>query len=299
MRIPLRRQSSQRAPAPFVVGVGRSGTTLLRLMLDAHPELAIPPETHFIPALIKAAEQGKTRPRQFLRVVTAERRFGDFGINPDDLLERWRELRPLDAADAIRAFFELYAEQAGKPRWGDKTPGYTIQMERIAGTLPEARFIHLVRDGRDVALSRVTSLVQRPRTVSDAAERWRKRILEARSQGERIDHYLEVRYEDLVGDTEPVLRRICEFVELGFDPQMLAYHERAADRLSELDRDLPATDERLERSAEDRLALHAHTAKPPDPARIGRWRRDMSEADVAAFEQVAGDVLGELGYERS
>ncbi len=141
-------------PAPFVVGVPRSGTTLLRLMLDAHSELAIPPETHFIPKLIKLCEKGSGDMREnALELITNHRRWPDFEISAEDLAERLDRASKLDATAVVRSFYETYAAAQGKTRWGEKTPQYLRMMGRIARTLPEARFVHIVRDGRDVALS--------------------------------------------------------------------------------------------------------------------------------------------------
>jgi Sulfotransferase family len=300
--IRARRASARRvaagelAPAPFIVGATRSGTTLLRLMLDAHPQMAIPSETHFIPDLIKAYRLESTSPERLAEVVTAHRRWGDFRLDADDLLERFRAIDPLTPGDAIRAFFELYAEREGKPRWGDKTPGYVREMHRIESVLPEARFVHLIRDGRDVALS-VLGMNWGPSTVPEAAFRWKKRILRAREQVPRIGHYVEIRYEDLVRDTEQTLRRVCEFVELPYDEAMLRYHERAEERLQEKARDLDRGPDKAPQSAEARMESHALAAEPPNPERIERWRSEMSAEDRAVYEELAGDLLSDLGYE--
>jgi Sulfotransferase family len=300
--IRARRASSRRvasgelAPAPFVVGATRSGTTLLRLMLDAHPEMAIPSETHFIPDLIKAYRLESATPERLCEVVTAHRRWGDFHLNPEELLERFRALDPINPGDAARAFFRLYAEREGKTRWGDKTPGYVREMHRIESVLPEARFVHLVRDGRDVAVS-VLGMNWGPSTVPEAAFRWKKRILRAREQAPRIGHYVEIRYEDLVRDTESTLRRVCEFIELPFDDAMLRYHERAADRLREKARDLDRGPEKAPQRAEARVESHALATEPPDPERIERWRIEMSREDRAVYEELAGDLLADLGYQ--
>ena len=300
--IKARRASSRRvasgdlAPAPFVVGATRSGTTLLRLMLDAHPEMAIPSETHFIPNLIKAYRLESATPERMCEVVTAHRRWGDFHLDPEELLERFRAIDPINPGDAARAFFQLYAEREGKTRWGDKTPGYVREMHRIESVLPEARFVHLVRDGRDVALS-VLGMNWGPSTVPEAAFRWKKRILRAREQAPRIGHYVEIRYEDLVRDTEDTLRRICEFIELPYDEAMLRYHERAPERLQEKARDLDRGPDKAPQSAEARLSSHALATQPPDPDRIERWRTEMSAEDRAVYEELAGDLLADLGYE--
>src|SRR5215218_10286520 len=112
----LRRRRLARAappgpPAPFVVGVGRSGTTLLRMMLDAHPQLAIPPETHFVPDLIVACERLRVSPERLVDLVIHDRhrRWGDFGIGKAEYLARLRAIEHLNGADAVRAFYELYA----------------------------------------------------------------------------------------------------------------------------------------------------------------------------------------------
>ena len=287
----------RRPPAPFIVGVARSGTTLLRMMLDAHPEMAIPPETNFLPELIDICRREDATPEEVADVIIAHRRFGDFGLDPTVLRERFEAAGVRPPAKAIRAFYEFYAEGEGKPRWGDKTPNYILAMKRIGKVLPEAHFIHLIRDGRDTALSRVDRAVEEPATTKFLARRWRRRILAARRLGANLPYYMELRYEDLVLDTEPTLRRVCEFVKLDFDPAMLAYHERARERLAELERDLPATGGKTARSAEHRVAGHQLVTEPPNPNRIGRWKEEMDEADKRKFERIAGDVLLLYGYE--
>jgi hypothetical protein len=292
-----KRKMEKRPPAPFIVGVNRSGTTLLRLMLDAHPSLAIPPETHFLPEMIRLSRRETTR-RRLVRTATTHPRWGDFGLDADEFRHRVKHLRPLTSTGAIRAFYDLYAEQQGKPLWGDKTPRYMRAMPRIERALPEARFIHLIRDGRDVALSQAErSLDEEAPSIAEVAERWQRRIRSAREQAVELNHYLEVRYEDLVADPETTLRRICEEIELPFDPAMLDYHRRAAGRLSEMDRDLGDGNSGPVRSGTERLAGHAMTTEPPTTDRSGRWQREMPAADVAEFERVAGDMLAELGYE--
>jgi hypothetical protein len=290
-------------PAPFIVGVGRSGTTLLRLMLDTHPELTIPPETHFVPALMRECERWRATPEKLLRALVnhPEPGWQDLALDADDLLERWRAIEQLKTSDVVRAVYEAYAEREGKPRWGDKTPRYVRKMGRIHRALPEARFIHLIRDGRDVALStkRRMESWNRPKAVAieGVAKRWRARILNARHTGERLGgHYTEMRYESLVRDPEAELRRVCQVIELDYDPVMLSYYERAAKRLEEINRDLDAKDGAV-RPASERLAAHAMTTKPPSAERLEVWRREMDEAEVRAFETVAGDLLADLGYE--
>ncbi|MDP9189641.1 MAG: sulfotransferase [Actinomycetota bacterium] len=304
IRLPRRGRPPGPPPAPFVVGVGRSGTTLLRMMLDAHPQLAIPPETHFVLPFIQASGRLRFTPTSATRAIVADerRRWNDFGLDQDELQAALESVKPFNTSDALRAFYELYAAKHGKPRWGDKTPDYVRKMKKIQKTLPEARFIHVIRDGRDAGLSQNTRVIKRgkdPVPPREMARRWRKRILKSREDAAEIaaDEYVEVRYEDLIDDTEGVLRRICELVALDYDPVMLSYHERASERLEEMAGALPAKKGRPEREAGERVAAHAMTTKPPDSDRVAVWKREMSESENAEFEETAGYLLDELGYE--
>ena len=287
-----------RPPAPFVVGLTRSGTTLLRMMLDAHRELAIPPETHFVPDLIKAARDGEDADGM-LAAMTGNRTWGDFGIDDGEMRRRLESIPVSDPAAAVRCFFEAYAERQGKPRGGDKTPAYMLSVQRIGRILPESRFIHLIRDGRDVALSQRARALNEQPPPAQQAERWVKRIRKSREQAQALKgaRYVEARYEDLVRDPEPTLRRICEFVDLPWDDGMLSYHERAAERLAEMAGELRAEGTHATQEAGYRIDNHAPTTKPPDPSKLDKWRREMSDEDRRAYESVAGEMLAELGYE--
>jgi hypothetical protein len=281
-------------PAPFVVGAGGSGTTTLRLMLDAHPQLAVPPETHFLPDLAKAAEKPGVSAQDLVGVVLADRRWGDFGFERSELEAIFASVERINGTEAARAFYRAYADRHHKPRWGDKTPSYAKAMRRIERLLPEAHFVHLIRDGRDVRLSRINRVAEPP-PIEIAAKRWRRRIERSRRISSELEHYLEVRFEDLINDSEATLRRICAFVELDYDPAMLTYHESARERLEEMADNLPAEHDKQLRPG-TRIERKASSLKPPDPSMIGKWRERMSADDVAAYESVAGDLLTELGY---
>ncbi len=286
---------------PFVVGLTRSGTTLLRMMLDAHSELAVPPETHFVPELIKAAREDGATPEQMLKPLVANRTWSDFGIADEQMLARFAAVGSGEPGDAVRAFFEAYAERQGKPRWGDKTPAYMLRVTLIGRALPEAKFVHLIRDGRDVALSQTARAINEQPPPTEQAARWVKRIGKSREQAEKLGggRYMEARYEDLVRDPDPTLRRICEFLDLEFDPAMLTYYERAAERLQEMAGALRQVGGHAEQEAGYRIDNHKPTTEPPDPSKLDKWRREMAPEDLAAYEGVAGEMLRELDYEVS
>jgi Sulfotransferase family len=268
------------APPVIVLGVGRSGTTLLRVMLDRNATLAIPYESFFVPQL---AHRHGSRPRldAFLDDLGRLRTLYDWGIAPQDVRPRLRE--GMTTREAIAAIFETYAERQGKPRWGDKTPLYMQQLPLMERLLPDAIWVHLVRDGRDAALSFLElpagfsgKTWAQPRSVAQFAARWRSEILAARRLGRHAGaRYLELRYEDLVAEPERALRSVCEHASLGWEPAMLD-HTRASDTAH--------------------MPEHRNLAQPPTPG-LRDWRNQMSNDDAVAFEQVAGDVLRSSGYE--
>lgn len=291
------RSAETLTPSPFIVGAGRSGTTLLRLMLDAHPDLAIPPETHFIRRAAKACKHAPNPRQAFLDAVTSHRKWGDHGVPGDLLMQRIAAIEPFDLGEALRTFYELYASRFGKQRWGDKTPPYVHRMTLIQGLLPEAHFIHIIRDGRDVALS-VKDLWFGANSVEEAAQRWRSLIEKARYQSRELSHYMEIRYEDLVLSPESTLREISGFVDLSWNPSMLDYHKTAEERMGEIHRDIaaPKGEQQLVRG-EERRAIHSLASKPPQRDRVGRWKQEMTATDRERFEEVAGETLRELGYD--
>ena len=222
------------------------------------------------------------------------KRWGDFHLDGNELRDRITALHPVTAADSIRAFYMLYAEREGKSRYGDKTPGYIQEMRRIQRVLPEARFVHIIRDGRDVSLSHMR-MNWGPEDYEQSARLWRNRIRRAQKIAPTVDHYMEVHFEDIVADTEGSLRRICDYIDLDFDPAMLDYHERAEGRLAEKARELPRKN-RPNQTAEARLDSHKLAKEPPRSDRVGMWRERMTEEEISQYEAIAGDFLVKLGY---
>lgn len=291
--------SSTTTPMPIIVGSPRSGTTLLRFMLDAHPELAIPPETGFLRLADSWLEGGGDIAERVFQDITtfpAEAPcWNDFHLSTEAYRRESEKLEKRNAAEAIRLFYRMYAARFGKPRWGEKTPLYCRCMASIERLLPEAHFIHVVRDGRDVALSLRSRFFSPGHDIETQAGYWRENVETARQTGKRRQHYLEIHYEDLLRDTEAVLRRICAFIDLNFTHDMLLYYERAPERLREHLARYRATGNLLI-SHEERLRQQAATMRAPDISRIGVWRHEMSSDEIRRFQDVAGALLEELGY---
>jgi hypothetical protein len=273
-------------PFPFIVGVGRSGTTLLRAILDTHPDMAIPGESHFIPEMVKDRRRYESpsgfRGELFLGALGRHPRFRRWGLSEDRVRRSFRDDPPLTLAAAFRRVYALFAGDRGKKRYGDKTPAYVHHISVLARLFPEARFVHVVRDGRDVALSRLEHPTMSA-SLSDLAILWKRGVEKGRRMGRRLGlhRYREIRYEDLVKDPEEVTSSVCAFLEVVFDPVMLNYYQRA--------------DEIIRPTQHPRS--HARIRLPPTTG-LRDWRTQMAPEGVEVFNALAGGLLQELGYER-
>jgi Sulfotransferase family len=268
-------------PPLIVLGVRRSGTTLLRVVLDRHSELAIPDESYFVPQLA-GRQRSSIDVDAFVDDLRRIRTLRDWDVSVEDVRARLRPGMPL--GEAIAAVYETYAADLGKSRWGDKTPMYMQHLPLLERLWPDALYVHLIRDGRDAAVSFltmpegiVTKTWAHPATAADFACQWRSEVKAARALGGRVgsDRYLEVRYEALVADPPAEIERICAFAGLTFEPGMLDYAGHV---------DVSAKPHQQS------------LMRPPTPA-LRDWRTEFRPEDVASFETIAGDLLGELGYE--
>ncbi len=274
---------------PFIVGCGRSGNTLLRMMLDSHPDMAIPPETE----VVVAGTAGGSDASTFCDAVASHWRFGDLHIEPLTWRHRVHGLETFTAANGLREMYRMYAEKFGKTRYGDKTPYYSAHLPLIAATFPEARAIHIIRDGRDVAAS-MMPLWFGPPDAPSMADHWVDVVTRIRSD-QHVLPTLDVRYEQLVLQPAAELGRVLEFCELEWSDDVLRYYERAGERIAEVTHDAQMTDGTWLAPVEQRHRIHRLLNEPPRPDRIGAWRTQLTSADQAAFEARAGWLLAELG----
>lgn len=273
---------------PFFVGTGRSGTTLIRALFDTHPQVAIPPVSDFVvPMLTRKGRYegpGSFAIELFVSDLFAFERFRRWDLSLEEVAEAIATLDPATCADAIVVLYQLYASKRDKTRYGDKTASYVLHMPLLAEAFPSSRFVHMIRDGRDVALSYMESKAQKwgPRNIRAGTVRWKRRIEEGRRAGTVLGpaRYREVRYEDLVDSPIEVLKGLCEFLEVEFDEAMLSFHERAGEIVE------PLTNP----------TANANIYRPL--SRTSRdWKREMTPSELGFFETLAGSTLRRFGYE--
>jgi hypothetical protein len=272
----------------FVVGFPRSGTTLLRLMLHSHPRLAIPHETSF---LLEAyhnrkrfgdltIEANRRNLAQFI-VDRKESRFHLLKLDGADVTERIVAAPPT-LGSCVEAVYRAYADHHGKPRWGDKRPSYVRWLDVVLRMYPNAQIVNLVRDGRD-SLASLLDMPWNKQGIYYWVAQWVAAV-DAAARAERrlsADAYTKLRYEDLVADPEPHLRRLCDFLGEAYHPGM-SEPNRLAESIVPTNR-----------------SWHDRTRTPVTTARIGSWAKRMEPWQAQLCETAMGDRLRALGYELS
>jgi len=294
-------------PCVFIVGCARSGTTLLQRMINAHSQIAITPECHWICRLF---EQGRGLTPD--GVVTAglipllledlHPRFARLNIGRQELLRLLESDRAVHYSSFVSSIFDLYGKAKGKELVGNKTPGCVRRIHTLKRLWPQARVIHLIRDGRDVCLS----MINRPLNnvnrgplytwsqdpVTTAGLWWEWSVKLGRQAGNTLgcSLYHEMRYESLVARPADECRALCVFLGLPYEEAMLRFHEGRKKTASPTDAKhawLPSAENESE-----------FWLRPVTPG-LRDWRSQMSREDTERFEAVAGGLLDELGYPRA
>jgi hypothetical protein len=257
------------------------------MIFDSHPELAVAHEPRFLATMAPHHDRyevdGGIDLDRFLGDLYSVSNFRRLGLPRSELAAALEAQHPTGFADAVRVVFAMYARSRGKTMYGDKTPLYVSFIESIADLLPETRFVHLVRDGRDTVLAYLER-DKGPADVAEGAFHWRLRVSRGHASGARLgpERYREFHYEDLVDDPEATVRGICAFLDLEFDSGMLDYG---------------AASERFLAEAKN-PGDHQHLTMAPTKGLID-WRTSMSAEDLAMFEAIAGDTLESVGYARA
>jgi hypothetical protein len=280
-------------PFVFIVGCPRSGTTLLQRLVDAHPHLAIIHETHWIPKFYQKATQESPETRvtpELLNQLRKHPKFKHLGIPREELQSWLGRAESVKYAAFVTAVFDHFGRKRGKPLVGDKTPAYARSVDVLHALWPRTRFVHLIRDGRDVCLSAVNwrepgRLLLRASTWKGdaditAALWWEWHVRLARQSGQRLgpELYCEVRYEALVNQPAEECLRLCAFLGVPYDADMLRFHEGRT---------------RTE------AGLDPKEAWLPVTPGLRDWRTQMPDREVERFEAATGHLLDELGYLRA
>jgi hypothetical protein len=272
----------------FVIGPERSGTTLLMTMLGCHPRIAVPEVAWFYPRFHPYLHTyGDLEKLDNLRVLAAEMIFGlktpfwGLPVNPRTVVDEvLSHLQENSFAGLYCAALEWYASHANKPRWGEKTPYNLFFIDAILNDFPNAKFIHLIRDGRDASAEYLESSFG-PTNVYCAATIWKLCVDAVKPWREKLQgtQWLDVRYESFVRDPESGLREVCHFIDEAYDPEMLRFHEtEIAQRRANTKDHKP-----LGHAVSDRY--------------IGIYKELLSLRDQRIFVGVAGAELSSLGYE--
>ena len=285
-------ENSDRNPYLFIVGCARSGTTLLQRIVAAHPQVAITPSMHWISGYFRKRKVSRPEDPVTPELVSGlleDRKFDRFQIRREDLQGLFGSGAPIPYSRFLAGIFELYGEARGKPLVGNKTAPYVRRLPALHALWPRARFVHLIRDGRDVSLSvrnwsksestagRYATWTEDP--VTTTALWWKRKVLLGREAGSSLgpNLYHEIRYEELVSEPARACADLSSFLDLPYDEAMLRFD----DHRGGVDPDL-------------------ELAHPSFPITRGLrdWRSQMPAEEVECFEAAAGDLLDELGYPR-
>ena len=270
----------------FIIGSGRSGNTLLRSILSGNSGISIPPESYRIPFAIKKFHIFNNRDwedivSQVLKEFEDCKEFYTWEIDITDAQKRLENI-----ADSKRTLSNIFDElfctytekhSPGSKIWGDKTPMNTLYLDWIGTVFPRSKFIHIIRDGRDVASSYLK--MERYDTILEAANRWINSIESAQSFGSKIkENYIEIRYEELVTKPEEVIKDTCDFLDIDYDSKMLD-HTKQVKKLGDTDKE-----------------HHSNLSKPISSDSVGKWRNNLSESDQESITKLLHKHLQRLGY---
>jgi hypothetical protein len=210
-------------------------------------------------------------------------RFVALNIGREELVKLMGTGQPITYSSFVSGIFDLYGQTQGKRLVGDKTPGYVRRMKTLHALWPQARFIHLIRDGRDVCLSMSSRPLDQLKPgvfdswsehpVPTAALWWELNVRAGREAGKALgpELYYEIRYESLVAEPREECARLCSFLGVPHDDSMLRFHEGVGNKLGK-------------------------SAWGPITSGLRDWKLQMPAADLEQFEAAAGELLEELGY---
>ncbi|WP_263840132.1 sulfotransferase family protein [Salinibacter sp.] len=286
-RRPLRKSATEISPPPFfIVGSGRSGNTLLRAILTGHPNVSIPPESYVLGRVIRQfGSYSFLDWKVLLRLVLSEfeyhHQFETWDISLRSVYNKIRRLpeEERDLAHILDGVYRKYIDRhmSSATRWGDKTPVNTFHLDWIDRVFPEARYVHMVRDGRDVVGSYLKSEIYT--SVEKALYRWKRSIKIAKEfRGKNEGKVIEIKYEDLVQYPENEIPIVCEFLNIDFSEDMLEFQSD------------------VEELGDTHLSHHRGLKRPINTSSIGSWKNRLTESQKRKVMTEASGMLNNLGY---
>jgi hypothetical protein len=268
-------------PHFFVFGDQRSGTTMLRMMLNSHPQIAVPQEAFFLAHYFTERNFSNRKPlsqhkkKLILRYFMGNLQFQRWNL-PASSLQPINNLE-ITFKQLVGLLYWSYATLQGKKLCGDKTPSFIRKLEFLVNRYPQAHFIHIVRDGRDSYLSAAAKGWNKSKSILVGGLLWRIKMQTVKKSITRLpDRFFEVRYEDLVAEPEAKLSEICQHLGCSFDKSMLNFYENSENQV-----------------------LRKHSTlifKPVDPTNVAKWKKTLSLADLQKFEFFARSELERYGY---
>ncbi len=274
----------------FIVGVGRSGTSLLQSMLDAHPKITFLPETHFyrnyVSAKKKRAKLEQAGVENFKKLLATDEDFARVNISVDKLLVNYQSgNEAFNLEEVYRTMLELYLEDFPETHLvGDKDPRNIDYLESLHQSFPDAKVLHIVRDPRDVLLSRMKAAWSSHRPVWQHVLLYETQLKRGRKMGRELfgPNYYEFRYEDLITYPEISLQKIAAHLEIDYDPKMLQF-SKSAERL---------VDKR-------EMSWKKETLGPLLKTNKDKWKESLKPWQINLAEQVCTTAFKDFDYEYS
>lgn len=267
----------------FIFSPGRSGSSLLSRMLNQHPNIAVPYESHLMNTFYPLIKYygSLSEPSNLERLIE--------DILKTDVMNDWHpklskkdilnELKQYEFGSLFDAILSSWAKKTNKKIWGEKTPHHLYYWKELNDMFPKAKFIHLIRDGRDVASSFIKARFG-PKTVFKAAHHWNNYINKFCELSSELnkDRILNIRYEDLLDNPEKTLSKLCDFLNQDYDNEMLNYHKNKTSYKTDVRNEINLKKGLMKENKE-------------------KWKNSFNDKELEIFESISGVNLKKFGYE--
>lgn len=290
----MNKEELNSIPFFFIIGRPRSGTTLLRTLFDAHPNVIIPMESQIIKLVFekygKKKSWDESQLLELLQDIKKEWKFDTWNVDEEklekDILDCVGEI-PLK--HILRVIYRNYISHFEKKEiilFGDKNPEYSLYIDKLFKNFPKAKYIHITRDYRDQILSYLKFDFSYP-IIPLIAYRWKKSVQKVlKTRKKRTNSFYTIRYEDLVDAPERYMKEMCGFLGIDFDPSVFDFY-KSADEFSKT---------RIQKELKQKY--HKDLFRPIDKSSVGLWKTKMNKDDVKIADMIVGKYAEICGYSR-